>query len=196
MKPTIFERILASPSDAIITEFKAIPVLKNYLYHVKKQESPLYSGFIVAKNSEQEFQEIDEYCGHQFASLIEQVILPEATDFNNHSLMKYLKLLAEKESIITIYYKRKVFGASHVWEIEAVIFDYREDRFNDYVVSEHFDQGSPTFGTYTEITRYSKVSCEVTNGFKGTVKMPPFDIPLSMLIRSYEFYDWPHIAIT
>ena len=196
MKPLIFERIFASPSETVVAKLKSLPGLKNCLYHVKKQENPLYNSFIVAKNSEQEFQEIDKFCGLQFASLIEQVALPEGLTFDNRSLLKYLKLLAEQEITVAAYYKRKVFGDSHVWEIEAVIFDYREDQFHDSVVSEYFDQGTPTFGSYAEITEYSKVSCEVVNGFKGTAKMPPFDVPLLQLLRSYEFYDWHHIAIT
>jgi hypothetical protein len=195
MKPEIFERIFASPLDTIIKELKSIPALGNCLYRVNKQDGPLYNGFIVAKNSEIEIQGIDKYCGVQFAGLLEQIALPAGVDSSNLNLKKYLKLLAIRESAITIYYKRKVFGNSHIWEIEAMIFDYHGDQANDYVVSEHIEQGSTTFGTYTENTNYSRVTCEVVNGFKGTAKMPPFEMPLLSLIRSYEFYDWPHIAI-
>jgi hypothetical protein len=111
-------------------------------------------------------------------------------DPNYPDLFRFLKLLAERLSAVVVYYKRIEYKESHVWEINASIFDCRKGKSTDYMVLEHYDQGSPTFGAYVESTKHSRVSCEVVNGYQGKAQMPPFEIPFLGFIRTFELYDW------
>jgi len=185
-----FERLFAIPIENVGKDFSSIPVLKEHLYNVKGIEPLPHVGILVAKVSSSEIQQIDKHCGSVLNDSEEQIGLPTETDPIYSNLLKFLKLLAERRFAVTVYYKRTEYAGSHVWEIEASIFDYRNGKSTDYAVSEHYDQGSPTFGTYVERMKYSRVSCEVVNGYKGNAKMPPFDIPFVGLIRAFERYDW------
>jgi hypothetical protein len=185
-----FERLLAVPIEAVHDHFRSIPVLKDHLYRVRAIKSSPRASILVAKISAQDIQEADQYCLSLPEAPEQQMELPSVSNLDYPHLLRFLRSLAEGASAGTIYYKRTEYPGSHVWEIEASLFDYQKGRSSSYALLEHYDQGSRTFGNYVEITKYSRVRCEVVNGYQGKAAMPPFEIPLLELIRNFELYDW------